>query len=108
MSDEKLFAFDMILRGETVRVEGWFSGQGPDDPVAFDIDAIWVGWTKENRGMPEHAGGPNPLDLSTLTEDEEQALDDEAWSAVAKLFPEPLNANDAEFGMSEHRSPTAK
>jgi hypothetical protein len=86
--DQKMFSFDTILRGETVRVEGWFSGSGPDDPCEFDIDAIWVGWTKENRGMPEHAGGPNPLDLSTLTDDEDEALIDAAFSAVAALFPD--------------------
>lgn len=94
MNSEKMFSFDMILRGETVKVEGWFSGNGPDDPCEFDIDAIWIGWTKENSGMPEEAGGPNPLDLSTLTEEEEAAVDDAAWSAVANLFPEDTSHID--------------
>jgi hypothetical protein len=82
---ERMFAFDFELRGEKARVEGWFSGNGPEDPCEFDIDAIWIGWTEQNRGMPEHAGGPNPLDLSTLTDDEEEALTDAAFSAVAQM-----------------------
>lgn len=89
MNHEKPFHFDIELRGQPARVEGFFAGNGPEDPCEFDIDAVWLGWSEENRGMPEHAGGPNPLDLSTLTEDEEQAIDDAAWSAVAALFPDP-------------------
>lgn len=88
MSDDKMFAFDVVLRGETMRAEGWFSGHGPDDPFAFDIDAVWRGWTKENRQFPFDAGGPEPIDLSTLTEEEEEAIDEAAWAAVAALFPE--------------------
>jgi hypothetical protein len=80
---EKMFSFDFELRGEKARVEGWFSGGGDNDPCEFDIDAIWIGWTEDNRGFPEDAGGPNPIDLSTLTDDEEEALTDAAWSAVA-------------------------
>lgn len=99
MDHEKPFHFDIELRGQPARVEGFFAGSGPEDPCEFDIDAIWLGWSEANRGMPEHAGGPNPLDLSTLTEDEEQAIDDAAWSAVAALFPEPeASTNHQPYG----------
>lgn len=97
-TDEKAFSFDIEIRGEKARVEGTFMGNGPEDPCEFDIDAVWIGWSEANRGMPEHAGGPNPLDLSTLTEDEEQAIDDAAWSAVAALFPEPCKNPECEDG----------
>ena len=85
MNAERPFHFDIELRGQPARVEGFFAGNGPEDPCEFDIDAVWLGWSDANRGMPEHAGGPNPLDLSSLTEEEEQAIDDAAWSAVAAL-----------------------
>lgn len=86
---EKMFSFEIEFRGHPSRVDGWFSGTGPDDPCEFDIDAIWHGWTAANRGMSEEAGGPTPIDLSTLTDDEEEALIDAAFSAVAAMFPEP-------------------
>lgn len=89
MNEDKTFSFTIELRGHPARVAGVFSGSGPEDPCEFDIRSILLGWSGENAGMPEHAGGPNPIDLSTLTEDEEQAIDDAAWSAVAALFPEP-------------------
>jgi hypothetical protein len=103
---EKMFSFDFELRGDKARVEGWFSGGGDNDPCEFDIDAIWIGWTEETRGMPEHAGGPSPLDLSTLTDDEEEALTDAAWSAVADLkapdcAPSPALGEDVDVLVSD-------